>query len=233
MSVLTPVNFLDCVQRVALDVGVASLPTTTVNASGQVLNLCAWVNEAWLEIQRKHVDWWFLRVSPGVSFATVAGQTTYTASQAGVTAGAVGAWARDTFRNYQTSVGTPSENFMTYIEYDHWRDGYLLGALRTSQVRPQIFTITPSLSLGVQCPLAGYTITGDYYTLPVPFAADGDIPSIPNQYIMAIVYLAEQYYAAFENAAEVYVDAERHYKRVMNKMESHRLKEIQTSGALA
>ena len=151
----------------------------------------------------------------------------------GVTLGAVGAWARETFRNYLTSAGTPSENFMTYIAYDHWRDGYLLGALRTSQVRPQIFTITPSLSLGLQCPLAGYTITGDYYTVPIAFAADADVPSLPPQYMMAIVYLAEQYYAAFENASEVFVDAERHYKRVMNKMESHRLQEIRTVGGLA
>ena len=197
MSLLNPTNFIDCVQRLAYEAGVVStaIPTTIVNATGQTQDFAMWVNQAWIEIQSKYVDWDFMRVTPGFSFTTVAGQLIYTPTQAGVSAGVVGAWLRDTFRVYNTATGTPSEIRISWWDYDEWRNVFQISALRTAQVIPVNFTILPNLSLGLQCPLAGYTIIGDYFSAPLGFTADTDVPSIPVQFIMLIVYEALKIYA--------------------------------------
>lgn len=234
MSVLNPSTYLDLVQRSIMDCQVAGDgPTTTVATSGQNQDFCNWVNAAWIEIQSKYTDWAFLMVSPGVAFATVAGQAFYTPTQAGVTAGVVSSWRRHTFRNYQTSVGQSSETFMEYIPWDQWRDGYQFGALRTAQVRPYVYTIDPNLRLGIQTPLAGYTITGDYYAAPIALSADADIPAIPSQYIMAIVYRTMMFYGAIESAPEVYSTGEKEFNKLMGRLEKTRLPEVLGPGALA
>jgi hypothetical protein len=234
MSLLNPTNFLDLVQRLSFEAGIAGAgPTTVIGATGQSEDLAAWINQAWLEIQSKYLDWDFMRVSPGVSFVTVAGQMIYTPAQAGVAVGVVNSWARETFRVYNTVTGTPSEIRIKFWPYDDWRDTFQISALRTSQVLPVNFTILPNQSLGLQCPAAGYTITGDYFSAPLGFAADADIPSIPVQFIMLIVYEALKQYALFESAPEVLTRAEKGANRLWNLLENGRLPQVYTAGSLA
>lgn len=233
MSVANPTNFLDLCQRLASEVGVSgSGPSSVTGQTGESARLVNWVAARWMTIQRKHPDWSFLLESPGVSFVTVAGQVYYTPTQTGVTAGVVGQWKRNTFRCYHTSAGVPSEIFLPYVEYDYFRDVYQLGNLRTSQVQPTVMTITPEFSIGLQTPAAGYTITGDYFTVPVAMTADGDIPSIPTQFIMSIVYGAMMDYAAYESAPEVYQRGQQAYYEYLRQMEKNRLPEIQAVGCL-
>jgi hypothetical protein len=234
MSIHDPETFLDLVQRTFVDCGITyDPPTTTVNPTGQTRAICMLVNEQWMAIQRQHDDWKFMRVSPGVAFATVAGQQLYTVTQTGITRGVVSSWKRDTFRVYNTSTGLPSEIRMNYWDYDDWRDMYLFGTQRTAQQMPVNFTVTPDNSIGLQCPLAGYTIAGDYYSAPLAFAADGDIPTLPPQFRMLIVYKAMMVYGLTESAPEVYGQGKLLYDPLMSKLENQRLIEIRTTGALA
>lgn len=234
MSILNPSTYLDCVQRACLECGLGSYPTTTANQSGQALDFCNWTNQAWLEIQSKYPDWGWMLVSPGVSFATVAGQNYYTPAQAGVSSGAVSQWKRETVRNYQTSVGQLSEVFMDYLEYDDWRDSYLFGALRTAQVRPLTFSIRLSdFAICLQTPLSGYTIEADYFSAPAPFVNDGDTTTLPSQFVIAIVYRTMMFYGAFESAPDVYNDGKDKYNALMGRLERTRLKEVTGCGPLA
>jgi len=234
MSVANPTTFLDLCQRLASEVGVSgSGPAAVTAQTGEAARLVNWIASAWLDIQRLHTDWSFLLVSPGVSFATVAGQTLYTPTETGITAGVLGQWKRDTFRCYRTADGTSTEIFLPYLPYDQWRDLYQYGSLRTTNVQPTVMTIAPSFAIGLQTPLAGYTVTGDYYTAPVTMTADADVPSIPTQYIMAIVYRAMMDYGAFESAPEVYQRGDQKFTVLRAAMERSRLPEILTVGALA
>lgn len=234
MSILTPTTFLELVQRTILDCAITdALPTTTANATGQTQDMCNLVNQQWIEIQTMHDDWKFTRVSPGVSFITVAGQQIYTPSQAGIARGVVSSWRRDTFRVYNTTAGFPSEIEMDYWDYDEWRGLYQFSSQRTAQRMPISFTITPDLSIGLECPLAGFTITGDYHFAPLPFAADTDVPAIPAQFIMLIVYKAMMVYGMTESAPEVYTQGKALHDPLMNKLEMQRLKEVRGPGALA
>ena len=233
MSVANPSTFLDLCQRLASECGVSgSGPSTVTGQTGESARLVNWIATRWLTIQRRHPDWHFLLVSPGVSFVTVAGQALYTPTQCGVTAGVVGQWKRDTFRCYLTASGTPTEIFLRYLDYDLWRDLYQYGTLRTTQVQPTVMTVTPNFSIGLQTPLAGYTITGDYFLAPVALTADSDVPTIPIQHIMGIVYGAMMDYGTFESAPEVYQRGLEGYLNTLAELEKNRLPEIQAVGCL-
>lgn len=234
MSTENPANFLDLVRRLSIEIGdPGDGPTTLSGATGQTRRLMMWINQAWIEINEAYPDWDWNRVTPGVSFVTVAAQTIYTPTQAGVPGGEVGHWDKDTFRTYLTTGGTDVELHMQWVPYDEWRDVYNFGSMRTAQVQPMIFSILPNLSLALQCPLVGYTVTGDYFTLPSGMSADADIPALPLRYFMTIVYKAMTYYGSFESAPEVYAAGEEGYNRMMTRMTSLRMPEITAGGALA
>lgn len=145
-----------------------------------------------------------------------------------------GMWAKDTFRNYQTSVGLLSEIFMDSIDYETWRNSYQYGALRYTQTRPMQIAVSPAkaICLGPTA-AAGYTVTGDYYSVPAELSSDTSSPTMPDQYHMAIVYRAMMSYGAFEAAPEVYQRGELEYNKMMRRIALDRLPTLTFSGALA
>jgi len=234
MSILNPSTFLELTQRFFQECQLpGSGPTTSVAATGQTFDLFAWISQACKEIDELHEDWSYLLVHPGVSFTTIAAQQLYTPTQAGVTAGDVGMWKIDTFRNYLTATGFPGEIEMSWIPYDDWLRTEKIGVLRTTQVRPMVFTTTPDRSIGLQCPLAGYTVIGDYYRMPVALENDSDTPLIPQRYRMAIVYRAMMAYGAEENDAYLYNEGEKNFKLALAAMRRTQLPSVHFGGSLA
>jgi len=231
-------NYLQLVQRAWQEAGepTAAAPTTVLLTTGNTKRMVDWVETAWMDIQTAHMDWDWMRQE--VTFDTTLGLAVYPlgtgAGTCGVSVAAFGQWARDTFRNYVTSVGTNSEVFMDFIHYDAWRNTYMYGALRQVTTRPLQISISPAkgICLGPP-PLDGYSIIGDYFTAPLAMTADADIPSLPTQWQMAIVWKALMYYGAFEAAPEVYDSAEREFSKLMRRMTADRIPEATWAGALA
>lgn len=138
-----------------------------------------------------------------------------------------------TSSNVLTYAGLRSEIFMTYVDYEFWRDGYEFGALRQTQTRPTIMTITPDKSIGLgPFPIDGYTVLGDYFRVPTEMAVDTDTPSLPTQFHMAIVYRAMMSYGAFEAASEVYQRGETEFNKLIRRVAADRLPEITAGSAL-
>lgn len=234
MSILNPSTFLELTQRLSQECQLPGTgPTTALGAEGQSFDLFTWISQASKEIDELHEDWGYLQVSPGISLATIAGQQIYSPSACGITAGDVSLWKRDTFRNYHTATGFSSEIEMTNIDYESWLRTEQIGVLRTTQVRPMVFAITPNKSLALQCPLVGYTVIGDYYRIPFVLEADADVPLIPQRYRMVIVYKAMMTYGAEQNAAEVYNEAEQKYNKMLSAMRRTQLPSVSALGALA
>lgn len=139
-----------------------------------------------------------------------------------------------TSNNTTTFVGFKSEVFMDYLEYSLWRDTYEFGALRQVQTRPLQITITPNKSIGVApFPIDGYTVLGDYFTIPTEMSSDSDVPAMPTQFHMAIVYRAMMSYGAYEAAAEVYQRGEAEFLKLMRRIHAHQMPEITPGWALA
>jgi hypothetical protein len=225
-------NYLELVQKFRRKARVSGTGPVTLNAtlSEEYARLRDWVDEAWLDIQGTLEDWQWMRSS--CSFATVAGQATYTAAQAGVTD--LGNWTRDSWRLYPTATGTPGEQFLEYIDYERWRDGYQFSTLRTTETQPLVMTITPAKAIGLgPTPAAGYTVTGDYFTAPSTMTLDAQIPALPEQFHMLIVYRAMMFFGASEAASEVYQEGQIEFERMMRRLQLNQLPELGSPPPLA
>lgn len=230
-------NYLQLAQKLRRKCRViGSGPTAVTGQSEEYQRLLDWINEAWLFIQRKHEDWRFMRAS--ASCVTVQAQATYSpTTDFGLTD--FGYWALDiaagdTFRNYVTSVGPQSEVFMPVIDYDRWRDTYFYGATRYAYSRPIEIALAPNNALACgPVPVAGYTLTGDYYRIPSELAAAGDVPVMPEQYHWAIIYKAMMFYGASESAPEVYDEGAAEFAKIMAVLERNELRRFTLGGALA
>ena len=236
-------NFLQLVQRLQLECGVSGTVTTAQNQIGSIGRLVTWIGQGWDELQTEHDDWEWMRSSnllgAGVSFTTVAGQPSYPlgtgAGTCGVAVANFGKWAKDSFRNYTTTVGVSNEMFLDDIPFDTWRDAYMLGAMRAVQTRPVAIAIGPdkSICLGPP-PNSLYTITGDYYVAPSVMSADTDVPALlPAQFHMLIVYKAMMMYAGYESAPEVFQRGMQEYALGLAQLEAIQLPQITFAGSLA
>jgi hypothetical protein len=226
-------NKLELTQRLARECGIEKAgPLTTTGQIGEAKRLVDWIDSSWSFIQSSREYWDWMRRS--ASFTTVNGQALYTPTQCGILANTFGSWAENTFRCYETSAGVASEMEMYAIDYEEWRYAYDLGSLKLQRTRPFEMAVTPNQSIALgPYPSSGYTITGDYYTAPVTLIVDTDIPEMPAQFHMAIVWKAAMYYGAFEAASEVYENGKIEFTRMMRRIESYSLPGVTMGGALA
>jgi hypothetical protein len=204
-------------------------PSAVTGQTAEYTRLLSFTNEAWMSIQRQHTDWNFLRAS--CSCTTLEGISSYTASSFNIAA-TFGYWALDseygdTFRAYLTATGLPDEQFLGVMQYDDWRNQYLLGANRTSYQRPLVVAAAPDRSLVVgPIPAAGYTLTGDYYKVPSELVSGDDTPALPVQYHWAIVYRAMMFYGVSEAAPEIYDEGKMEFNKIIREIEATELRAI-------
>jgi len=229
-------KFLDLVQRLRRRCRVSGTgPSTVLNQNEEYARLVDWTNEAWMQIQLERPDWKWMRGS--MTFPTVAAQSTYTLAQIEATGSGFtnfGNWDKDTFRNYATASGTNSETEMNWLNYDNWRNVYAFGGNRNTQTRPTEFAISPALGICLgPFPADGYTISGDYFKKASEMTADADIPLLPTEFHMAIVYKAMMFYGASEAASEVYEEGQDLYQKMMRRVEWQQLPAMQSAEALA
>jgi hypothetical protein len=138
-----------------------------------------------------------------------------------------------TSNNTTIFAGLRSEIFMDYVPYEIWRDSYQYGALRSTTSRPIAITIAPDKSLGLgPIPIAGYTVVGSYYKVPSELALDADIPTLPTQYHMAIVYRALMMYGMQEGASDAVQRGEYEFDRIMRRVAIDRLPDFRMAGSL-
>lgn len=220
-----------------LECGVSGAALTTlINQPLEIQRLVGWVNAAFLEIQESHADWNFMRES--FQFNTVLGQQAYTPVQAGIpvsgTETVLGNWKKDSFRLYSTAQGVTNENFMPYYYYDTFRNLYQFSSSRLIQTRPIAFTADPdkNLLLG-PVPDGVYTVNGEYFIRPYELVADTDVPVLPSQFHLVIVYRAMMHYGAFEAASEVYQRGLTEFNKMKAKLEIDQLPQITFGAPLA
>lgn len=209
-------------------------PSSTQGQNEDYSKLLDFVNEAWVSIQQLHPNWLWMRAS--MTFPTVANQPAYTLAQIQATGAGLANfsyWERDSFRCYLTAIGYPNELPLAYRPYDQWRDLYQIGSLRSAPSQPIVLTTLPALGIGLgPTPLAGYTISGDYFAAPTELTEDADIPAMPAQFHMLIVYRAMMLYASGEAAGEVYQAGSNLYNEMIGRLELSQLPEFLSAGGM-
>lgn len=225
-------NYLELCQAAATECDVSGPgPTTVLNNVGELKRICNWVAVALNDIETAHDDWsWMLQTT--LSFQTVAGQSVYTPAQCGINGtfpNTFGAWELSRFRNYPTAVGNIGEISMGVITYDEWDNAYNFGATRYVQTRPCDIAVHANKNDLCVGPASdgNYTITGEFYRAPQKLTQDGDVPTMPERFHMAIVYKAMMYYGMYESAPEVLARGETEFQKMMWRMTAQRLPDVE------
>lgn len=224
-------TFLDLVNLTRLETAVSTTPLTTLaGVIGKNLQVKTWVNRSWMDVQRKHPNWKWMRSS--FTFPTVASQQDYTPAQANATN--YGRWLPETFRSYVTGLGYTTELYMGEWEWDRFKNLYVFGAQRTVTSRQMVFAIKPdkSISLGPLPNATGYTVTGDYFTRAIAMSVDTDVPALPDQFVDIIMHKAKVYFGQEESAAEVFNSGTADYKRMLGELEDDQWPDIDFGGAM-
>lgn len=139
-----------------------------------------------------------------------------------------------TTNNTNLFTGLKSEILIANIDYDKWRDNYYYGALRTVQTRPIEFAIPPTKGIALgPVPAAGYTVIGDYFQQPSYMVNDNDIPGLPTQLHMAIVWKALTYYGQYEESAAAIQRGEINFTNFKRKLIIDQSPSIDLGSALA
>ena len=230
-------NLLAGINRTRRECGVSGVDFLTVETglSDEGKRFVDWYNQAWQDVQTAQAEWQWMR--KGFTFNTVASQQTYTLAQSNATD--MAEWLPESFRSYLVSTGVAGEQYMSFLEYSHFRDTYLFGVARTQTGNPLWITYGPDHTLSVwPLPDGIYIIGGEYYRSPTTLALNADDPAavgngLPAKFHMLLVYKAMKSYAAFEAAPEVYERALAGEKREMNSLIAWGLPMVSMGGAIA
>lgn len=221
-------NFLQLVQRLAIECGASGgAPSTTISQTGEVGRLVNWVDSAWQDLQLDRPDWYWSRTD--FTLPTVSGDFRYAPGDAGIVS-RFSMWDQNSIRVYLNSKN--DEEPLAWMTYEDFRSSYILGPQTLG--RPMHAAVDPALNLLIgPLPDGVYTVSGEYFKAPQTLALDADIPEMPVQFHMAIVYRALMMYARYENAIEVMGDADRNCKRLMARLSLNQLPGITFGEALA
>ena len=224
-------NFLQLSQRLRQEAGLSgSGPTTVVGQIGMSKQIVDWINTAYIDILSQHPNWLFMQ--DDFSFETEASKREYSVSDTGVTD--LEKWKIDdygSFRVYLTSSGITNEQYMYPLFWDAYRQMYLYGATRTAEGLPSYFAVQPNKGLNFYLvPDNIYTISGEYFKTPAEMTIDADIPIIPSQFHMIIVWRALMFYAGFDAANEKYAMGKSEYNKLLMRLEIDQLPQM-TFGA--
>ena len=210
-------TYLELVDDLHYLVGAAGVaPAAVTGLTGEARRLALWIRDADSLVQKKWVNWKFLRNV--YSVATVASTAT-AAKPAGLSY-----WDFKTFTLIEP--GETDKNPLEAIEYDKIKRDIL----DTTEDIPWRAIVMPNSSLLFEpVPDAAYTIGADYYVEPTLLAANGDISLIPEQYHQVILGRAMILYANFENAPEIKDQGEEIYTEQLALLENDQLPNQQHS----
>jgi hypothetical protein len=121
-------------------------------------------------------------------------------------------------------------NQLIELKYTEFRDHFSTA----SKGRPSYYCIMPNGQMKVNTlPDHIYLITFDYYKKPQELGANTDIPWLPAEYHLLIVYEAMLSYGGYENATEVYQRARIKYDQLSMDVERTQLPQLELAGPLA
>ena len=233
-SLAQPSNFLQLCQRTLIECGVTSDTanniTTVANQSGEVARIIDYVREAYTMIQNKHPYSWVWLWHETSQLLPPGGRIFSPKNDWGLK---VLKWDSESFKMYITANGVASEYFINW--WDDWRlfnQAFNRGVIPITQ--PNVIVERPDKSLQFDTYLqVPYTLTAQYYSSAEILVEDLDVPSMPEQYFLSIVWLATMTYAKYEEAGVLFnTTANTQYAAIMSQMEQTELPQITIGGAL-
>lgn len=213
-------NRLSICQRIRQEAGMPGTgPTSTVSQTGDALQIVDWSDAAYEDIQNHRTNWGFLIVS-NAELPLLEDQQSYTPSDLGIDA-TFSEWRLDGWGKTRVFVSSyADEQYITYVPWPLFEQGYLHGTLRSTSQRPTVCSVAPDDSVWFwPTPNADMTFVGSYLRIPYTMTANDDEPIFATKFHLAIVWRALMFYGAYEAANERYTHGQNEYKKLLRRME--------------
>lgn len=207
-------NYLQLCQRLRQECGGSGQgPQTVANQVGENRLFVDWINQAWTEIQNVRDDWFFQ----------------WTMGQQDIAEGAYIVTLPNDLRRLETLL-IEGQN-VTMTDWPIFSRQYLHSV---QAGRPIVAALAPNGQLYLNAVAdKRYPLAFEYYTRPQILAENADIPTMPSEYHMLIVYKAMMYYGAYEAAGDVLAIGRMNYHNMLSDLEYYRLPECNVPGPLA
>lgn len=209
-------NYLALCQRTVLEASIAGNGPSSVSTpqSKELQRIINWVADEWLLLQGTRC-WSWQWENPTLTVLAA------TNSVAGTIAPA--RYAVDA-----TFIGSTP---IIYYPWDQFRMLWPAGDVADGQ--PDAWSIRPDLAFVVNAkPTADTAITVERYANPTALAADDDVPGMPEDLHMYLVWAALMKYAARDEAGSLYSTAEKFANDIKAAIMERCLPQISLGGAL-
>ena len=205
-------NFLQLVQRTRQEVGYSgSGPASVAAQAGVFAKIVDWVKTAWLDVQRESISWRFGWASSTVSLA--AGQASYDP---------VGEWglAIRFIADHAIYITNPANAGAKYfVQMVAWPEYRMLPNSPAIVGLPSTCSRAPDGRLHFfPAPFAGLFLTIEYTRSPQVLEENLDVPRMPDEYHMAIVWRAVVLACAHDENVPLMQIANANYKSIIGSM---------------
>lgn len=217
-------TYLELVNNLRAEISATGGDLTTLSGTlnGEAARAKKWINDAWREIQLLNSEWKFMRVNFSANLTD--GNWDYNPTAAPFSIANLRNWKLDTVRCYTTGSGYADEQELPFWEYEAFKRQYRFGPTRTQTGRPTVFSVDPQRHFVVgPVPAGGWTVEGEYFRTPQELSANGDVPIMPSEYHMLIVYRAMLIDAEFEWSDAQKARAVRENRRLLSALEEDQL----------
>lgn len=214
-------TFLELCQRLRQEVGAAGTgPAAVTGQHGESARLVGWIQQEWVNLQSKRPDWQFSWAEGEIEM-------------------------EDGYREYALpsdwAIFVPGTIYLenrplVLLPYAEFRRRYRTppeGEPRHLTVRPdRVMTLSSAVQIDAP-PAPGQVLSFEYYRKPQVLAANGDVPRLPANFHMLIVYRAMIQYGMYENAPEVVQQGSANANAMMPELERTQLPRVELAGSLA
>jgi len=217
-------DYLELTRRLAREVGASGRIQTLQGTEGEFRRLADWVNESWVELQMVR-DTWKWRVGEFEVPMTVGQRVVDTSSYP------------DFYRvlpNQFFGKLDSATNWavLAFVSFRDWQD--LVRTRPPQEGVPVYYTERSDLVIEVDpIPSVPYSVRGLYTKRPQFLVDDFDVPSLPEEYHMAIVYKAMMLYGGYESAPEIYQSGEAGFNRIYQMLVNTDIPDVHLGTELA
>lgn len=215
-------NFLSLCKRLRQEAGYSgSGPASVTGQTGEAKRVVDWINDAWLDIQVMRGDWRFMlepflvTLNSGDSQVTLSTNYKSMLKKTVIVKRANGALSFPGLLTEEEMRALKRENTETpsYPRY-------------VSVDSAGLMTVFPSCNETV-------TIAGDYYVKPSEMSENTDIPRLPEEYHLAIVWKALMSAGGFDEAGNTWQRGNNKFTQMLNAINGTQLPGIKLGGPLA
>jgi len=236
-------NLLTIVQSLHYEAKLAGdAPSAVTGQTGRSADLVRWAIEAYNDIQRdRDGKWNWLRGDWYVDTVASTSSYAYTACTDNVAAAAISrfrAWDLDEREPpfiYLSSAGEATERELVVYDWRDFRYQYIRATHTAGYPGAISVKVDNTLHLG-PTPDAVYRVTGNYWKDAQELVADADVPEMPADFHMAIVYRALVKYGYNTVSPEILARAEVEGKSIWESLvnsQAYSKFSLSTNGPLA